>query len=521
MANNYTSLKLAYDTAYRFREDFSSVDHKSIKYVFIGNSNQYANSDFDIPEINDTVADEKTVWDTMFVAKRVTGNDVELVIPRYNWTLNTRYRQYDDKSELINLISTDDEIDLKPMYVINSSGNVYKCLCNNVSANSTVEPTGDYNNNRGFISTADNYLWKYMYNVKQSNKFLTEEWIPTPTSINALEYNLNSTNLLDGSLAKIAIVNRGSGYFDSNVTVTAFTSGVSTLTGVSNMSNVNAYMSVVGTGIAPGTFITSVNQFANTITLSIVTTSIGGGLANNIAIVTRAEIDGDGNNDSITSVRLVSGQVDKITVTTVGTGYSYANVYVYGLGTGATARAILSPKYGHGFNPARELGSKSVLVVKKIGDVDSTEGGLISTDTSFRQYGLLSSPHKYGQSNTSIDSEDANTVISQTTDLTLVAGSLYNLNEYVYQGTSLLTSSFSGVVHAQTTSNVIRLINTEGTLTIGGTLFGNTSGVARAVISKKNPEFDPYSGDVLYVQNAPAVTRYDGQAEDIKFVIKF
>jgi hypothetical protein len=521
MANNYTSLKLAYDTAYRFREDFSSVDHKSIKYVFIGNSNSYANSDFDIPEIQDSVADEKTVWDTMFAAKRVTGNDVELVVPRYNWAANTRYRQYDDKTELVNLITTDTNIGAKPMYVINSSGNVYKCLCNNVSANSTVEPTGDYNTNQGFIVTADDYLWKYLYNVKQSNKFFTKEWIPSPSSINALEYNLSSTNLVEGSLAKIAVVSRGSGYFDANVTVSSFTSGTSTLTSVSNMSNVNVNMSVVGTGISPGTYITAVNQFANTITLSVVTTSTGGGLANNIAIVTRAEVDGDGNGDTITSVRIISGQIDKITVTTIGTGYSYANVYIHGLGTGATARAVLPPKYGHGFNPAREIGSQSVIVVKKIGDVDSTEGELISIDTSFRQYGLLSSPHKYGQSNTSIDLEDANTVISQTTDLTMVSGSPYTLNEQVYQGTSVLNSTFSGVVHAQTPNNVVRLINTRGTLIVGGSLYGNTSGVGRAVISKKDPDLDPYSGDILYVQNAPAVTRYDGQAEDIKFVIKF
>ena len=518
MANNYTSLKLSYDAAYRFREDFSSSDHKSIKYVFIGNSNAYANSDFDIPDIQDSVADEKTVWDNMYAGKRVTGNDVEIVIPRYNWATNTRYRQYDDKVKVEDLIAVNGIS--KPMYVVNSVGNVYKCLCNNVSTLSTIEPTGDYNTSDGFISTTDEYLWKYMFNVRDSNKFLTNEWMPAPASVYALDYGMSVVNLVEGSLAKIVVTNRGSGYVDSNVTVTSFTSGTSTLTGLSNMANVNTFMSIAGVGIAPGAYITAVNNLANTVNLSVVTISSGGGSGNNISLITRAEVDGDGNDDTTTLVRLSSGQVEKITVTAIGTGYSRANVYIYGTGTGATARVVFPPKYGHGFNPARELGGRSVMVVKKIGEVDATEGGLISTDTSFRQYGLLSSPHKYGQSTTSIAREDANTVVSLTTDLTLVSGATYTLDETVYQGASFASASFIGVVHAQT-ATVARLTNVRGTVTTGGLLTGVSSGASRAVVATKYPDLQPYSGDVLFVQNAEKTTRYDGQAEDIKFVIKF
>ena len=75
MANTYTSLLLSYDTARRFVGDFSSSDHDTTKYVFIGNSNAYANSDTEIPNIEDTVSDERAIWDNMFAARKITGND--------------------------------------------------------------------------------------------------------------------------------------------------------------------------------------------------------------------------------------------------------------------------------------------------------------------------------------------------------------------------------------------------------------------------------------------------------------
>jgi len=51
------------------------------------------------------------------------------------------------------------------MYVMTSARNVYKCLSNNNSALSTVEPTGDYTSSNGNIATSDGYIWKYMYNI--------------------------------------------------------------------------------------------------------------------------------------------------------------------------------------------------------------------------------------------------------------------------------------------------------------------------------------------------------------------
>jgi hypothetical protein len=155
----------------------------------------------------------------------------------------------------------------------------------------------------------------------------------------------------------------------------------------------------------------------------------------------------------------------------------------------------------------------------RIGEIDSTEGGLISSNTSFRQYGLLANPHKY--SNTSaVTQATANSVISQTTDLTLVAGSSYTLDEYVFQGSSASNASFYGHVNAQE-SNEVRISKVVGTITLGLPLVGLTSGASRVVISKTDPEFQPYTGDILYAENIVKTEREDGQAENIKFVVRF
>jgi hypothetical protein len=111
-------------------------------------------------------------------------------------------------------------------------------------------------------------------------------------------------------------------------------------------------------------------------------------------------------------------------------------------------------------------------------------------------------------------------VISQTTDLNIVAGASYTLNEYVYQGSSASDASAYGYLHAQT-SNEVRLIRVLGTFVTGLPLFGATSGVSRTVTGVANPELEPYSGDMLYIENAVKTDRADGQAENIKLTISF
>ncbi len=524
MSITVTSKKLPYIAAVQFKESFYEPAPE-VGYVYIGRHTAYA--DEDSPDnIVDSVIDEKLAWENMIAAKRITGNDVELVIPLNNWTANTKYKQYDDAIKLDELLTGNNSLNVRPMYVYTSERNVYKCLSNNFSSNSTVEPTGDYTSSNGNITTVDGYIWKYMYNVKPSNKFLSDEWIPSPAGIQQLDYGVSSINLVDGELTTIVVQNSGSGYYENNVSVLPiFITGCTRLT-LANTTNVAANMTVSGTGIAPGTFISSIDVPNNNIFLSTATSASGGGntTANQISLTTRVFIDGDGIGAVAAPTVNAAGFVTKVSVTTIGTGYSRANAFVFGTGTGASLRVIRDMKFGHGYNPARELGANSVMVVSRIGEIDSTENGKIPANTTFRQYGIFVNPHKYGEANV-VSSVNATPVVSQATEITLITGPLYSLSEFAYQGFPNDTTTANTVAHGfvlDQTTNQVRLTNVRGAFRPGLPLRGASSGVNdRLIVSVKNPEFQPFSGDVLYTENATKTTRADGQAEDIKLIVRF
>jgi hypothetical protein len=514
-----TSKKIAYIAASQFKESFYEPS-PTVGYVFLGNHLPYTNENIP-PAIIDSIADEKNSWDNMIAAKKITGNDVEFVIPRVGWTSSTKYKQYDDVVSFEELLTGNTSLNVKPMYVMTSGRNVYKCLSNNASANSTVEPTGDYTSSNGNIATSDGYIWKYMFNVKPSNKFLTNTWIPSPTSTAQIDYGVNSIGVVSGELSTIVVTNTGSGYYENNVSATlTFTTGCTIIT-LANTTNVAANMAVTGTGITPGTYISSIDIPNNKITLSTSTTAAGGGgtAANQLSLTTRIYVDGDGTSVSATPVVNAAGYVTKVTVSTIGIGYSRANAYVYGTGSSAALRCILDPKYGHAYNPAKELGANNIMVAVKIGEIDSTENGKISANTTFRQYGIFVDPHKYADANV-VTQANANSVVSLTTDISVDTGAAYSLDEFVYQGTSPATASAYGFVVDQS-SSIIKLTNVKGSFSTGLSLVGATSGTSRLIIGSGTPEFQPYSGDVLYTENEVKTTRADGQAENIRLIVRF
>ena len=496
-----------------------------ISYIFIGDHMPWANDSI-ANTIIDTVATEKSLWNNMIAAKKITGNDVQLVTERVDWVANTVYQQYDDTIELDDLLYANNATGREAMYAMNSEGNVYKCLFNNNNSRSTIEPLGQNLNNGGNILTADLYLWKYMYNVLANNKFLSNTWIPIPITVSTVEYGASALTTIDGELTTIAMKNVGSGYINSTIKVSAFAAACTILTVDSSVDVSNlifANMAISGTGIIGGTYVTSVDPVLRKIGLVYATIASGGGTANanNLTVSTRVVIQGDGEG-ALATANVVNTTINKITVTNFGLGYTYANVYIYGTATGANkanARIILPPKFGHGYNAAEEMGGHNVMITTKIGDVDTTEGGIISANTSFRQYGLLKNPYKYGATE-ELTYANANSVISQTTDISLIAGSTYTLNEFVYQG-PLSNPTFSGYVNTQEPLT-IKITNVRGTIGIGSVLKGTLSNLTgRTVFDIKYPEFQPFTGDIEYAENFAPIERQNGQAENIKFIIKF
>jgi hypothetical protein len=539
-----TTKKLQIIAAKDFKEAFSSSTDTTVGYVFIGNHIPYANESSP-PNIEDTVKAEKNVWDNMIAAKKVAGGDVELVIPRVLWTANTKYRQFDDTIPFTTLLSANTTQNLKGMYVMTSERNVYKCVSNTISSNgtssnSTVMPSGIYTTSNGNIATSDGYIWKYMYNVKPSNKFLTADWMPIPESTAQFDYDVSATGVVPGELVSIIVTANGSNYREaSNIVVNSYASGTKHLAlsntvivrevfNISSLANL-ANMSISGTGIATGTYISAIEDSNGNITLSSSTTANGGSsnVLNYLTFTTRVYINGDGtgaianaviSNTSI-NASAAAANIAQIKVTTIGKNYTVANVNIYGSGSGANARVILPPRYGHAYSPFKELFANNVMVAVRIGEIDATEGGKISANTNFRQYGLLINPHKYGNTGT-VTLANANTVFIQTSNVTVVSGSSYLLDEYVYQGSDPTNSKAYGFVVDQD-ANIIKISNKYGSFDVGAILTGANSGVQRIITASSNPELEPYTGDIVYTENVVKIDREDGQAENIKLIVRF
>jgi hypothetical protein len=162
----------------------------------------------------------KNVFKGMFVAKKVTTNDMSPVIKRVNWTANTVYDYYQDNVDMFE--KAEDGSLVKNFYVKNRFDQVFKCLWNGDESQSTVEPyfePGTYNVNQLFQG-ADNYKWKYIYSITSGNKlkFMDENWMPVPAG-NTVPNPVSTLSGI-GSIDVINVTNGGSGYDEANAVIT-------------------------------------------------------------------------------------------------------------------------------------------------------------------------------------------------------------------------------------------------------------------------------------------------------------
>jgi hypothetical protein len=202
MASLVTS-KFRVHNAQQFAEAFAETSN-TIMYLFIGKNTSFPNDNSPPTPVNSTANIEYTPWRDMYAAKRITTADVTHAIERYNWTSGTVYDQYDDQDT--NLLEDD-------FYVMTEDYNVYKCLFNVSASASTTKPTGV---STSPFTTADGYIWKYMYTVTTAKalKFLTNDYIPvqTLTGDDGTDQWDVQQAAVDGGIHVIKVTAGGSGY---------------------------------------------------------------------------------------------------------------------------------------------------------------------------------------------------------------------------------------------------------------------------------------------------------------------
>ena len=264
----------------------------------------------------------------------------------------------------------------------------------------------------------------------------------------------------------------------------------------------NDYMSVQQLDSDDGTDQWDVQQAAVDGGIHVVKVVSGGSGYGSAPAVT---ITGDGTGATANST-IVSGVVTRVTITAAGTGYTRASV-AFASGA-ATATAIISPKGGHGANAVEELGGKYIMLNVRL---DGTESNTFSTANEFRQVGIVRDPYLYGTTTRAVASSFRQSFKYQ---LSSISGT-FTLDETITSG-----SNTASVVEF-TTPNLFTTLPLNLPFANSTNITGGTSGANGTIAIITTPGLQPYSGDIIYVENRVPIARANDQIEDVKLVIQF
>ena len=262
--------------------------------------------------------------------------------------------------------------------------------------------------------------------------------------------------------------------------------------------------------------------------------------------ITGIPIRGDGSS-GVASVVIGSGAIVTATVTTAGTGYTFAYIRsadiiaatnAGGSGSGCNLNVIIPPKGGHGKDAVKELGGFYVMMNKSLVGIEGTSD--IGVTNDFRRIGLLKDPTNFGT--TTVATASTRRQIFATI-FSSVSGT-FTADEEINQAT---TGAVGKVVEYDATNKILYYYQTRfpdvGTDTNGNlTAFSganaitgqtssasatpNTSSSAtvNAVVFSSgysNPELAYDSGDMIYVEERSPITRASDQTENIKLIVEF
>ncbi len=495
-------------------------------YVFVGLPNPDASVGYgrsttwntNTPAPIDNFTDNKHSGDVMMFGKKISSANIRRIIRRVNWVSGTRYEMYRDDYSIANPspLTRASRLYASNYYVMNSDYRVYVCIENGstgASPNGNVsqdEPTfTDLEPSRAGDS-GDGYVWKYLFTVSPSDiiKFDSTDYITVPNNW------ATSTETQYRTVRE-----NGDSSVNSNQIKTV-------------------YIEKAGDGYASG-----LGQEVN--------------------------ILGDGFGGKV-RVDVVNGKITDTTVTAGGKDYSYglvdlgtinSNAHV-GSGEAAKLIPVIPPSLGHGYDLYTELGTDRVLIYARFDD--STKD--FPTDAKFAQVGIIKNPTSIGSTSiytentfssvhsmkfTSISGSTAPIVgekITQnvtggratgyvasydkdtkvlkyikdrslyynqtTTDQQDYIGISTNGKSYDFESSaSIITgdsSSFSGSIDTGFSG-----ISTNPT----GTKLINLG--VNFIDGMATPEINKGSGEVIYLDNRPIISRNTRQKEDVKIILEF
>ena len=464
--------------------------------------------------------------------KKIVPADIAHVVPRHTWTSGNSYYAWD---------SDDASIFDKAFYVVTSEFKVYKCIVAGGGA-SSIQPTQTLTSP---TAESDGYTWKYMYtiSVADAEKFLTNSYMPVKTvSLSATAIvavaSTTTTIILTETVPGIGVGMTVSGTnVGSSKTVAAINGSVLTLSGApsGSVSGILTFAyaadSAAEAVLSEADYAQYLNQKASRDSSTaggierIEVTAGGTGYTNNTNVA--VAITGDGTGATVTTtagITVSSGAVTAVTIANKGTNYRVADLVISGgAGSDATARAVISPKAGHGVDPVSELGGFFVALNTKL---DGNDGGDITVGNDFRQITLFNEPRAYNatplagniatadtlKATSYLDFNSSATVANYTVDELIVGAG--GAQAYVVEKD---TSNGFLRYHQNSKTGYKAFVN-------GEVVTGQSSSQADTLETSNavgNPEVDRASGEILFLENRNPISRTTTQIEDIKVIIEF
>lgn len=488
----------------QFYEMFSETSPSEV-YFFIAKPTAWPDDANPTAPLDTVESVDYSIWDNILTVKKFSPSNVSFGAARNNWANNSTYSEYSSSAELD-----------QSFFVITDEYKVYKCLSNNHGGASIVKPTGSLTTS---FTTADGYIWKYMYSltVADALTFLTTSYIPVSTlkTDNGTDHWTVQQAAANGGIEVVSVTSGGTNYAQTaNTFASAGTFSTATLASDASSNN-NFYVGssvyiLTGTGAGQLRPITAYDGTTKIITVSPAFTTAPG-LTSTYVISPKVTFTGSGSNASAYST-VSAGAITNIKIINTGVGYTNANVSVSAnTGTGAVLKAKLSPSGGHGSDAVTELLGHNVVMSVELTSDDSN---FISTN-DYRIVGVLADPLN-AAGNTAI-----NDIYDQTTRLGIVTPTGNFLGDEVITGTSSgATGTF--IEYRGTLSNTAVLLKTSSAnFSNGEVITGTTTGFTANVTSVALPELTKYSGSILYFENRAPITRTPDQKENIKIIAKF
>ena len=504
--------------ARNFISGVTSTTNSYYSFVGLPNPSDYqTNWDTDPPAPKDSFEQEDDYWDTMVALKKISPSDVRQVVDKTAWISGTTYDMYRGDISRTNTSKPSGATNLYAAnyYIVNEDFKVYVCLQNGTDPEnpsgrpSLDQPTFTDLEPRSAGDSGDGYIWKYLYTIKPSDivKFDSTNFMPVPTDwdTNTSDASVRNHASTSGELKIVTVVNRG-----------------------------------VGLGTANRTY-------------------------------TRVPIFGDGSGGECTVVVNNDSKVDTVTVSKGGSGYTYGTVDLVSgnVPTGSTApifNVIIPPEGGHGADIYRELGANKVLVYSRI--ENDTENPDFVTGNQIARVGVIENPDAFG-SVAKLNLDKASAAYALKLVGSGYSTTTFNPDSFVTQTVGLGSTAVGRVISYDQNTGVLKYwqdkslvgFNSDGslktdptygfelhrftatpassgTVTIygGSTNLGIDTSYTGYTTSINNrtynlgqsftagvahPEVKKYSGNVIYVDNRPAITRSLNQKEDIKVILQF